>query len=41
MSTAWPSEPSLEWWDSFDVEEDWQEEGSRGADEQVNVQAFP
>ena len=41
MSTAWPSELGTEWWDSFDVEEDWQDEGCRGAEEQVYVQLCP
>lgn len=35
MSTAWPSELNAEWWDSFDVEEDWQDEGTRGVEAQV------
>ena len=35
MSTAWPSELNAEWWDSFDVEEDWQDEGTHGVEAQV------
>ena len=35
MSIAWPSEPSADWWDSFDVEEDWKTEALHNADEEV------